>query len=457
MRKRASFTTISVQIATLSDASNFFMANLSNRNYFKGKLAQEKGIGDIFYAYNRQGRAKATVSVVAGFPYTETSLVRTSDCHGRLMAKTGTIKQGNKETVAFDRRFVEGFVFDKNRLERVDFPGGYFDAQGDPHYLLTDRLGSVVLAVSADNKVEARYGYYPYGEQWRNTAGQQRRLASKERETLAVPGDYDFGPRTYRPGLTLWDNADRYASKFPWLSPFSYCGANPVKFIDPSGDQICLVDRSCKASREYCVRADGDFLQLFGNKDDEYCGNDEFIEAVKKSLTIYWGTDVGKLILSFLINDPRKLYILKGERSYTTQFDPNFPNICWIKWNHKQGASLMTLEGVQESALMDLFHELSHMYDNWHPKYKVKGDWFSPNNPTKSAIRNADKVATHFENRMRKALDLPLRTCYLITSDTNEVMGPIIISDDGKNYRSLYFDEDEKYYENGTPNGYPYY
>ncbi len=34
-----------------------------------------------------------------------------------------------------------------------------------------------------------------------------------------------------------------------------------------------------------------------------------------------------------------------------------------------------------------------------------------------------------------------------ITVNTEDVLCPAIISDDGKNYRSLYFDDDENYYE----------
>ncbi len=449
MRKRASFTTISVQIATLSDASNFFMANLSNRNYFKGKLAQEKGIGDIFYAYNRQGRAKATVSVVAGFPYTETSLVRTSDCHGRLMAKTGTIKQGNKETVAFDRRFVEGFVFDKNRLERVDFPGGYFDAQGDPHYLLTDRLGSVVLAVSADNKVEARYGYYPYGEQWRNTAGQQRRLASKERETLAVPGDYDFGPRTYRPGLTLWDNADRYASKFPWLSPFSYCGANPVKFIDPSGDQICITDGSGQNARKFYWKKVNNAWGFFDDGGNEFNGNNDFISSVKNTLTSIFGTDVGKEVLTFLVNDPRELSIVKWSESMAlSSVDALYKGLQMVGWK-KDGAKLPTMHGWFISPIADLFHELAHVYNRWNRKLNILGAWIPDSYG--DMINTSERFAMHYENRLRKELHIPLRTCYDIPLFTRGYSSWVLIESVG-GARSVYFDLKGNCYDEGVIN-----
>ncbi len=426
----------------------------ATRQYSKGRLAQESGIGDIFYAYNRQGRAKATVSVVAGFPYTETSLVRTSDCHGRLMAKTGTIKQGNKETVAFDRHFVEGFVFDKNRLERIDFPGGYFDAQGEPHYLLTDRLGSVVLAVSADNKVEARYGYYPYGEQWRNTAGQQHRLASKERETLAVPGDYDFGPRSYRPGLTLWDNADRYAGDFPWLSPFSYCGANPVKFIDPSGNQICIRDATGQTTRMLYWKKVNNAWGFFDDGGNEFNGNDDFILSVKNTLTSIMGTDIGEEILTFLANDPRELQIKKHFKSISARTnDPEYTGSYWIGW-YRDGVKIPTTKGWLKSGIADLFHELAHKYNDWNPKLRIYGEWLRLQSG--EIVDCCDRVATHFENLFRIQFNLPLRIQYVLDPIFGDDPGRIIKKDKGI-YRSLYFDERGTYHEDVIKkNGYPY-
>ncbi len=36
--------------------------------------------------------------------------------------------------------------------------------------------------------------------------------------------------------LTSFISVDRYASKYPSISPYAYCAWNPIKLIDPSGD-----------------------------------------------------------------------------------------------------------------------------------------------------------------------------------------------------------------------------
>ena len=40
--------------------------------------------------------------------------------------------------------------------------------------------------------------------------------------------------------MTSFISVDRYADKYPFVSPYAYCTWNPTKFIDPSGDTIVL-------------------------------------------------------------------------------------------------------------------------------------------------------------------------------------------------------------------------
>ena len=38
--------------------------------------------------------------------------------------------------------------------------------------------------------------------------------------------------------MTGWLSVDRYASKYPSISPYAYCAWNPVKLVDPDGMDI---------------------------------------------------------------------------------------------------------------------------------------------------------------------------------------------------------------------------
>ncbi|MDE6611215.1 MAG: hypothetical protein K2K22_01480, partial [Muribaculaceae bacterium] len=73
------------------------------------------------------------------------------------------------------------FTFNADTLERVDFPGGYFDGLGKIHYNITDWQGNVVMVVDNTGRPVQRVSYYPYGEPHREPSGQRYLYSGKER------------------------------------------------------------------------------------------------------------------------------------------------------------------------------------------------------------------------------------------------------------------------------------
>ena len=48
-----------------------------------------------------------------------------------------------------------------------------------------------------------------------------------------------FGARSMDHELmTMWLSVDRYADKYPFISPYAYCAWNPIRLTDPNGDTI---------------------------------------------------------------------------------------------------------------------------------------------------------------------------------------------------------------------------
>ena len=47
-----------------------------------------------------------------------------------------------------------------------------------------------------------------------------------------------FGARYYHPDLSIWLSVDPMSDKYPSLSPYAYCGNNPVKLVDPDGRTV---------------------------------------------------------------------------------------------------------------------------------------------------------------------------------------------------------------------------
>ena len=61
-------------------------------------------------------------------------------------------------------------------------------------------------------------------------------FSAKERDSET--GLSYFGSRYYSSDLSVWLSVDPMAAKYPSLSPYTYCADNPVKLVDPNGEEV---------------------------------------------------------------------------------------------------------------------------------------------------------------------------------------------------------------------------
>jgi RHS repeat-associated protein len=61
-------------------------------------------------------------------------------------------------------------------------------------------------------------------------------FSAKERDSET--GLSYFGSRYYSSDLSVWLSVDPMSAKYPSLSPYTYCANNPVKVVDPNGEDI---------------------------------------------------------------------------------------------------------------------------------------------------------------------------------------------------------------------------
>ena len=64
-------------------------------------------------------------------------------------------------------------------------------------------------------------------------------FSAKERDSET--GLSYFGSRYYSSDLSVWLSVDPQASKYPSLSPYTYCANNPVRVVDPNGEDIEII------------------------------------------------------------------------------------------------------------------------------------------------------------------------------------------------------------------------
>lgn len=69
------------------------------------------------------------------------------------------------------------------------------------------------------------------------TAHWTHTISAKEKDTET--GYSYFGARYYSSDLSIWLSVDPMADKYPSLSPYTYCADNPVKLVDPDGEEVC--------------------------------------------------------------------------------------------------------------------------------------------------------------------------------------------------------------------------
>jgi RHS repeat-associated protein len=115
-------------------------------------------------------------------------------------------------------------------------------------YFLKDHLGSIRATVDNTGAVVGYDDYDPWGyilagrslaTPWSSVQGTAKnKFTGKEwDDEFGLNWNY-FGARYYDPQIGRFPVVDRFADKYPSLSPYHYGANNPVLFVDANGDSI---------------------------------------------------------------------------------------------------------------------------------------------------------------------------------------------------------------------------
>ena len=112
------------------------------------------------------------------------------------------------------------------------------------YFFHPDHLGSASWITDLSGQPVQHLQYKPFGgdyidQQDPNTEYSERfRFTGKERD--AETGFDYFGARYYSSSFGIWLSVDPMSDKYPSLSPYIYCADNPMRLVDPIGEEIDL-------------------------------------------------------------------------------------------------------------------------------------------------------------------------------------------------------------------------
>ena len=193
-----------------------------------GNLTKDlnKGITDIQYNVLN---LPSTVSFSDGSTITYT--------YGADGTKLRTVHKIGSTTTTTD--YCGNVIYENGTQKLLLTEEGYINLTGTQqyHYYLKDHQGNNRVVINQSGTVEETNHYYPFGGVFA-TAGntQPYKYNGKEFDTKKGLNWYDYGARHYDAVLGRFITVDALYDKHFKVSPYVYCGNEPVGRIDPDGN-----------------------------------------------------------------------------------------------------------------------------------------------------------------------------------------------------------------------------
>ena len=241
-------------ILTLQRTASGTLADDLTYTYAGNQLAALSGSVSASFVYDANGNMIQDGANDLGISYNTLNLIEKVSRNGEILANYAYLSDGTKLS-ATDADgngliYAGSLVYRKQNgnlsLESAGFNGGRFivtNNRVEPHYFLTDHLGSTRTIVNGDGEVIEQNDYYPFGMRWSDSDSQlsdnRYRYNGKEEQSFVGNPYIDYGARMYDPKFRLgWNASDPLAEKYYPISTYAFCANNPVKFVDTDGKKL---------------------------------------------------------------------------------------------------------------------------------------------------------------------------------------------------------------------------
>ena len=316
----------------------------------------------------------------------------------------------------------------------------------DVYFYHGDHLGSASWITDYTGAPIQYIHYAPYGELIANQQmiGYDERYKFTGKERDAETGYDYFGARYLWGDAGTWLSVDRFANKYPGLSPYAYCAWNPVRNIDIHGDSIFIVQ-----GKNNLLYKDG---KLYNSDNTLYTGKvSRYTKSVMQAFENISATAEGNAMISELQNSTNNFSIRRGESNKFKAANPmaaaNLDEIKkvnphassngsggYIYWNPYSTCGGLNENGnTYRPAYIGLAHEFIHARDANNGGL-FPSEVYGSYTPIYDGVLKCEWRAVYFENIIRSQAGLPLRTYYGYRTDGSTYwgVGPKMLSPDGK-------------------------
>ncbi len=324
------------------------------------------------------------------------------------------VRNGVKKLGAFTgdvTRYVGDYIIVNDTVDRLQTPYGYL-RDGEFHSYVFDYQGNVMVVVSGD-KVDQTNLYYADGLPMNvstDATANRFKYSAKELSLFRGLPVYDYTARHTLPQLSnTFRTMDPCAESFYSISPYSYCGGDPINCIDPTGQEIKCLEMIGDEIKEWtCKQVDGSW-GLYDSMGNAISG-DEFAGKVNAAIEKLVSGNVGNFIVSALAesetlirivdpnNPPPGLSPINETTEYQSSSKPNSNRIFWDSTEDNWSESTPGYIG--------LAHELGHAYDDIILGGMDGESW----NGTDAS--KAEVFSGNVENQVRAEHGLPARVSY---------------------------------------------
>ena len=138
--------------------------------------------------------------------------------------------------------YCGNLIYENGALKQMLVDGGYVTFSGATpvyHFYIQDHLGNNRVVAKADGTVKQINHYYPYGGLMADICTgsdiQPYKYNGKELDRMHGLDTYDYGARQHNAATGRWDRMDQKCEKYYDVSPYVYCGDNPIIRYDVDG------------------------------------------------------------------------------------------------------------------------------------------------------------------------------------------------------------------------------